>query len=161
MEKSGKNFSLAANKISFRRGRSVNDRGLAVIKRPRSRAGVKCHCSARSVVLFYGSRTNLQLANNAMLDFPRKRNLSLHTWPGSNGRIKARTLFTTPHGHAASQGMHKPQVKDRCSRERWKSVSVPVLLHCSSRSLSRKKRTDNNKLIYRIKIKILKRKIKI
>lgn len=47
IEKSGENYSLVANKISFQRGRSVNDRDFVIIKRSRSRAGVECRCFVR------------------------------------------------------------------------------------------------------------------
>lgn len=85
------------------------------------------------LVLLYGFT---QLANNVRWIFRKNATRRGSRDSGSNGCIKAGTLFTTPCG-TRHQGMHKLRVKDRCLRQERRSAFIPPLFLSQSRRCER------------------------
>jgi len=85
------------------------------------------------LVLLYGSRSS----QITYVGFPAKNATRRGSRDsGSNGCIKAGTLFTTPCG-TRHQGMHKLRVKDRCLRQKRRSAFIPPLFLSQSRRRER------------------------
>lgn len=95
--------------------------------------GFECRCF---ILVFSSTLWITQLANNVRWIFRKNATRHGSRDSGSNGCIKAGTLFTTPCG-TRHQGMHKLRVKDRCLRQKRRSAFIPPLFLSQSRRCER------------------------